>query len=73
LCEEYLSVYKLLGVNQMDSKLEELEMGKPEIADENAGESTSLNLKNLDVEELEHRLELASVLQAYPCGVQWGY
>jgi hypothetical protein len=46
---------------------------RSKITDESVNESTSLNLDNLDVEELEHRLELASVAAAYPCGVQWGY
>jgi hypothetical protein len=35
-----------------------------------AGEIDNLNLANLDVEELEHRLELAAAVEP-GCGVNW--
>lgn len=45
-----------------------------EVVHNAADEISSLNeVENLDVEELERRLELVAGLSAYPCGVVWGY
>lgn len=45
-----------------------------EVLHDAVDEINSLNeVENLDVEELERRLELVSGLGAYPCGVVWGY
>jgi hypothetical protein len=49
---------------------ENLLIRDPNPGDSNLEEIDSLNLENLDIEELEHRLELATSLEP-GCGVNW--
>jgi hypothetical protein len=66
LVEQDKQIINILGENFMNDNIAD----RSENHYPDSVEIDNLNLANLDVEELEHRLELAAVIEP-GCGVNW--